>query len=132
MKWPGGARFAFTFVDDTDNATVENVKPVYDLLTECGLRTTKTVRVYPPRDTFRGQSLEDASYLAFVRALQRRGFEIALHGVGSGAFTREEIRRGLEPPHTLYAPRSPTVVADRPSAKPKHKGIRKAPLVGRR
>ena len=96
MKWPGGARFAFTFVDDTDNATVENVKPVYDLLAECGLRTTKTVWVYPPRDTFRGQSLGDARYLAFVQALQRRGFEIALHGVGSGAFTRGEIERGLE------------------------------------
>ena len=30
--WPEGKRFAFTVVDDTDAATVENVGAVYDFL----------------------------------------------------------------------------------------------------
>src|SRR6202040_3687090 len=41
--FPGGKRFALTIIDDTDVATVENLKPIYDLLYESGMRTTKTV-----------------------------------------------------------------------------------------
>lgn len=94
--YPGGARFALTVVDDTDNATVENVGPIYDLLTSLGIRVTKTVWVYPPRDAFRGQCLQDPDYLEFVRKLKREGHEIGLHNVGSGAFRRDEILAGLE------------------------------------
>lgn len=94
-RWPKG-KFAFTVVDDTDNSTVHNVKPVYDLLRECGLRTTKTVWVYPPRDNFSGQCLQDGDYREFIYELREDGFEIALHNVGSGAFTRDEILRGVE------------------------------------
>ena len=43
FEFPQGKRFAFTIVDDTDVATVANVKPLYDLLHELGFRTTKTV-----------------------------------------------------------------------------------------
>ena len=43
MKWPEQKKFAFTVVDDTDKATVQNVGPVYDLLAELGINTTKTV-----------------------------------------------------------------------------------------
>ena len=96
MKWPDGKAFAFTVVDDTDGATVENIRPVYELLDSLGLRTTKTVWVEPSRDGWEGESLADAEYLEFVRGLQARGFEIALHGVGSGAFTRQEIIEGLD------------------------------------
>ena len=32
VKWPGDKAFAFSVVDDTDNSTIANVKPVYDLL----------------------------------------------------------------------------------------------------
>jgi hypothetical protein len=95
-EYPGGARFAFSIVDDTDNATIGKLRPVYDLLTSLGLRVTKTVWVYPPRDQFQGLSLSDPAYLAFIRELGGRGHEIALHNVGSGRFTREEIVRGLE------------------------------------
>lgn len=94
--YPGQKRFAFSIVDDTDNATVENVKPVYDLLTSLGFRVTKTVWVYPSRDRFSGQCLRDPPYLDFVRQLSRDGHEIALHNVGSGAFSRQEIRDGIE------------------------------------
>jgi hypothetical protein len=94
-KFPDGKSFAFTIFDDTDNATVENVKPVYDLLQECGLLTTKSVWVYPPRGRFTGHCLLDSAYRNFVLDLQTQGFEIALHNVGDGEFTRKEILEGL-------------------------------------
>ncbi len=54
INWPDKKNFAFTIVDDTDNGTVENTKPVYDFLYEQGIITTKTVWVYPSRDKFTG------------------------------------------------------------------------------
>lgn len=96
ISWPENKSFAFTIVDDTDNGTVENLRPVYDLLYQNGLRTTKTVWVYPPRDNFTGQCLLDNSYENFIKQLHQLGFEIALHNVGSGHFTRDEILVGLE------------------------------------
>lgn len=94
--FPEGKKFAFTVVDDTDYATVANVKPVYDLLYSCGIKTTKSVWVYPTRGLFNGSSLQDEEYLSFIHELQDRGFEIGLHNVGDGLFTREEIRDGLD------------------------------------
>jgi len=96
MQWPEGKEFAFTIFDDTDNGTIANTKPVYDLLHELNFRTTKSVWVYPPRGRFGGQSLADAGYLDWVRELQALGFEVALHGVGDGPFSRAEILAGLE------------------------------------
>ncbi len=94
--WPDGRQFAFTIVDDTDNSTLASVKPVYDYLAERGLRTTKTVWIYPSRDHYTGDSLQDPAYLQFVQALQQKGFEIGLHNVGSGRFSRAEILAGVE------------------------------------
>jgi hypothetical protein len=94
--FPGGKRFAFTIVDDTDHGNVANLAPVYELLERHGILTTKTVWVYPPRGTFTGECLEDAHYLAFIRQLQAAGFEIALHNVGDGYFSRDEIKAGLD------------------------------------
>lgn len=88
--------FCFTIIDDTDEATLANVAPVYRLLEECDLFTTKTVWVYPPRDGAHGASLDDHQYRAFVSGLKDRGFEIASHSVGSGPFTRAEILSGFE------------------------------------
>ena len=92
---PEGKRFAFTVFDDTEYATAANTRALYDFLTELGLRTTKSVWVYPPRGANRGSSLEDDDYREVVLELQRRGFEIAFHNVGGGDFTREEILAGL-------------------------------------
>lgn len=98
-RFPGNAEFVFTILDDTDDATVENVRPVYDLLTELGFRTTKTVwpldcpegsRLY-----FAGQTLADGDYLAFVRDLLDRGFEAAYHGATMESSTRERTENGL-------------------------------------
>ena len=96
MIWPGGKTFAFTVIDDTDSATVENVKPIYDLLYSRGIRTTKTVWACPSRDGFPGQSLSDPEYRDFILSLKEKGFEIASHGAGSGVFGRDEILAGQE------------------------------------
>lgn len=96
IKWPNGKRFAFTIIDDTDNGTVANLKPVYDFLFEKGLRTTKTVWVKPSRDGFTGGCLLDPAYYDFIQTLNLRGFEIALHNVGSGSFARQEIKTGIQ------------------------------------
>jgi len=86
MSLPSGKKFVFTIIDDTDDATLENI-----------FRTTKTVWVYPPRDkeSF-GHSLMDEGYREFVCDIYRKGFEIGLHNVGSGEYFREEILKGLE------------------------------------
>ena len=96
MQWPNGKQFAFTIFDDTDNSTVANVKPVYDLLHELNFRTTKSVWVYQPRGHYKGQALVDPPYLEWVRQLQAQGFEIGFHNVGDGEFSRAEILAGLE------------------------------------
>jgi hypothetical protein len=100
ILFPGGKRFAFSILDDTDVATVENVGPLYRLLDELGMRTTKTV--WPlacpegSRDFASSQTLEDPEYLDFVRWLRGRGFEITWHGATMEASERERTARGLE------------------------------------
>lgn len=95
MKWPNNKDFAFTIIDDTDGGFIHNTKPIYDLLIKLEIKTTKTVWVYPSRDRFTGSYLLDKKYLEFVQNLQANGFEIALHNVGSGQFSRPEIHDGL-------------------------------------
>jgi len=99
IKWPEGKRFAFTVFDDTDLATLENVRPVYDFLAELGLRTTKSV--WPlsgdlQKAAFPGETCDDADYCRWVQQLQEQGFEIALHNVTYHTSDRETTRRGLE------------------------------------
>ena len=93
--YPDGKKFAFTVFDDTDGSTVENVKPVYDFLEEIGLTTTKSVWVFPPRGRDAGSCLQDAEYLVFIKHLASRGFEVGLHNVGDGCFSRKEIIEGF-------------------------------------
>ena len=100
LPFPDGKHFAFTIIDDTDVATVENVAPIYQLLDDLGLRTTKTVWPFdcpegsPYFDS--SQTLEDADYRAFVLDLHRRGFEIASHGATMESSNRARTLRGLE------------------------------------
>lgn len=97
LSFPGGKKFAFTIIDDTDDAFLGCIEPIYDFLHSKGIRSTKTVWVYPPRDQeSKGHSLQHRGYRAFVQKLQDRGFEIGLHNVGSGKFYRNEILAGLE------------------------------------
>jgi len=100
LPFPGGARFAFTVMDDTDVATVENVRPIYQLVESLGMRTTKTV--WPVRceegygDFWLSETLDDPHYRDFVIDLQARGFEIAFHGATMQSSTRERTARALE------------------------------------
>lgn len=97
IKWKNNCDFAFTIVDDTDFATVENVKPVYDYLYEKGIITTKTAWAYPSRETdYTGESLADGNYAEFIKDLSQKGFEIAFHNAGSGAFKRDETISALK------------------------------------
>lgn len=98
VNWPDNRRFAFTIVDDTDHATVARVKPIYDLLHQLNLRTTKTVWVAPtdPAAHYAAtQTLEDPDYRDFILDLQAKGFEIALHGVRGDSTERSGIEQGL-------------------------------------
>jgi hypothetical protein len=100
VTFPDGKRFAFTIIDDTDCATVANVRPVYELLHELGMRTTKTIWPLPghhPDDiNDAAQPVTDPDYVNFIRDLQSWGFEIALHNVRSYSSARADIERGLE------------------------------------
>jgi hypothetical protein len=99
-RFPDGKRFAFTVIDDTDVATVENVGPIYDLLERLGMRTTKTVWPFrcPDRSSSfaASETLEDTRYRSFALDLQRRGFEIASHGATMESSPRERTIRGFE------------------------------------
>lgn len=99
FPFPNGKRFAFTILDDTDVATVENVSPVYDLLHRLGMGATKTVwPVSSPegsRDFSSSETLEDPQYRQFVRGLVERGFEITWHGATMESSTRERTFAAL-------------------------------------
>lgn len=100
ITFPEGKRFAFTIVDDTDQTTLERVRPLYDVMYRAGLRTTKTV--WPlakgPESiaTDVGDSLEDAAYRDWVVDLQAKGFEIGLHGARGGSSDRATTLAGLD------------------------------------
>lgn len=98
LQFPGGKRFAFTVVDDTDGGTVADIKPVYDCLEECGLRVTKTVwmKRTPSKLFFRSETMEDAHYADYVRGLQEKGFEIGFHGASMESSDRQTVLECLE------------------------------------
>lgn len=98
IEWPDNKDFAFTIFDDTDHATLENVKPVYDFLGEMGFRTTKSV--WPSRGKgtpiWSGDTCEDEGYARWLMDLQKQGFEIGYHMNTYHSSTRDEIIKGLE------------------------------------
>jgi hypothetical protein len=98
MEWPFGKRFAFTIFDDADSQTVANGKPTYDLLFECGLRTTKSVwPIRGPREpSDHGETCDEPHYLRWVKGLQGRGFEIGLHMATSHTSLRAETVEALD------------------------------------
>lgn len=100
FAFPDGKRFAFTVLDDTDVATVQNVAPVYELLERLGMRATKTIWTMRcpegSKNFSSSQTLQDSEYRAFVVDLRRRGFEIASHGASMESSTRDRTVAGLE------------------------------------
>jgi len=97
INFPNNKKFAFTIIDDTDNAFCDNIKPIYDFLNEKKIIITKTIWVYPPRDIpySKGDSLQNIKYLDFVKDILKKGYEIGLHNVGSGDYKRPEIIKGI-------------------------------------
>ena len=100
LVWPPYPyKAGFCVTDDTDAATFQQVKAVYDFLLARNFRTTKTVWAFKPMDrcgvppvpdsVLRGITLEDPRYLDYCRKLHERGFEICLHGASAGNNTRE-------------------------------------------
>lgn len=101
MEYPNSAEFAFTIVDDTDDATVANASPFYRLLTDLGMRTTKTVWPFAVAPELQGpyfaaETLANPAYLAWVQVLVSQGFEIASHNASMGSCTRDQTVLGLE------------------------------------
>lgn len=100
MNFPRDKRFAFTILDDTDDSTLENVKPVYDALKAHGIRTTKTV--WPvdcpegSRIFFAADTLQRKPYLEFVHQLAADGFEIAFHGATMESSRRDRTVEALD------------------------------------
>ncbi len=104
MNWPNQKKFAFTIVDDTDMATLENVKPVYDFLAESGFKTTKTVWALTPgqKAKFGGMTCQDEEYLKWLYGLREQGFEIALHGATDHTSSREDTERAIKIFHRFF------------------------------
>jgi hypothetical protein len=97
-RFPGNKQFAFTILDDTDLSTVENIQPIYSLLAELGMKTTKSVWPLASVDCGRlgGASLQEGKYRGYVLNLKEQGFEISLHNVRNHHSTREVVKEGLE------------------------------------
>ena len=97
-RWPGGAKFAFTIFDDTDMMTLENGRPVYDVITDLGMRITKSVWPVLPDGPARtgGATCEDADYRAWVLGLQDTGHEIGIHNASDHPSKRPTTERALD------------------------------------
>ncbi len=104
VAWPAGKTFAFTVFDDSDLATVDNVKPVYDLLRDLGLITTKSVWAMPAPDVPRigGATCDDPAYRSWTLELQTSGFEIGSHGATPGTTPRLLVGQSLDRFREIY------------------------------
>jgi hypothetical protein len=100
VSFPDGKQFAFTIFDDTDVATLEYIRPIYELLERLGFRTTKSVwpLQYPEHSEYYhgSDTLADPEYASYVAHLQERGFEIAFHGARMESSKRAEILAAFE------------------------------------
>ena len=98
VSWPEGHKFAFTAVDDTDWSTVQNTRPVYDLLASLGMRTTKSVWIFNGSDSagHQGRTCEDTEYLRWIECLRKSRFEISMHNAAPVSSTRARIRAALD------------------------------------
>jgi hypothetical protein len=98
--FPGGKRFAFTILDDSEATSVEAVSPVYALLEELGMRTTLAVWPLAPEPGARppapSQTLQDPAFRDYALGLRERGFEITWHGAASDSCERGRTEAGLE------------------------------------
>lgn len=120
LRWPPHPyRAGFCITDDTDTATLESVRAVYDVLADLGVFATKTVWAFPPEEPcgipglpasiLRGITLADPDYRRYCVGLGQRGFEVALHGASAGNNRRATIQRAFALLDELV-PRSPVYI----------------------
>jgi hypothetical protein len=96
MRYPNGAKAALTIFDDADLGNRKNLEPIYGLLHEFGFRTTRSTWILPSRRSKNTGHFKDQDYLSWLKIIDRQGFEIALHNVGNGIYTRGEILEALD------------------------------------
>jgi hypothetical protein len=99
MKFPKGKDFLFTIFDDTDVATLDYIRPIYNFLHALGIHTTKSV--WPLKNTVEcndmgAHTLEHPGYADYVRELMGMGFEIGYHGATMHDAERAETQRAFE------------------------------------
>ena len=94
---PGSYSFGFTIVDDTDNSKLEYIKPIYDYLTEIGMRGTRALWVRDSDGYWgrKGDTTNRTDYRDYCVELQDLGFEIAMHTPSGDDDTREQIIWGF-------------------------------------
>ena len=110
--YPDGKNFAFTVTDDPDGSRLEAIRPLYDFIDSLGIKTTIAVWVQVPVKThtltdvkkmhYPGDSCDKKEYLEYVKSLQNKGFEIALHTVSAGDDIRERTIEGYEKFKSLF------------------------------
>ena len=96
LAFPGGSVAALSIFDDADHGNKENLEPIYDKLYEYGVITTRSTWILPSKRGGNTESLFDKIYVEWLKKIKTQGFEIALHNVGNGIYTKDEIRAGLE------------------------------------
>jgi hypothetical protein len=101
--YPAGYNFAFTITDDPDDGWIEEKKVVYDFLDSLGMKTSIGVWVFDNKTGsgnlsyyYQGVTLENPEYLASVKSLKNKGFELFLHTVTGGNDERNETIAGFE------------------------------------
>lgn len=107
VSWPDERKFAFTVFDDTDWATIRLVKPVYDMLLELDMKTTKSVWIHkgqgaPIHD---GMTCESREYLDWILGLKNQGFEIGLHNAAPSTSSRDMTALALDRFRELFGDR---------------------------
>lgn len=96
LEFPDNKKAAIAIVDDADLGNRANLFPIYQALEDHGMVATKTTFIYPSKRSDNQGHLFDDSYISWLLSLQSKGFEIGLHNVGDGIYTRDEICSGLE------------------------------------
>ena len=105
VSWPDGKRFAFSIFDDPDESTLDNVRGVYALLADLGIRTTKScwpLRGDAEKGKFSGETCEDPAHCRWLLELQSQGFEIGWHGATWHGASRDMTRAALEKFATVF------------------------------
>jgi hypothetical protein len=98
IQWPDGKTFAFTIFDDPDAQTLQQTRLVYSFLADLGFRTTIGVWPLGPlrEPNSGGETCANLEYLACLRELQVRGFEIGYHNATLHSTVRAETIRALD------------------------------------